>query len=110
MSEWLLFSAAAIALLGGAVRDGISERAPGVGWTDWHVVTWLARETPVVLILVIFCYHGRYGLIIFLLILATLHDAFYRLGINLRPALQGSPEPPLWFKYLRRLWSWLPWV
>lgn len=110
MTDWFLFNAAAIAFLVGAVRDGISERAAGVGWTWWHVVTWQAREGPVFLILVVLYDHGRYGLIVLLLLLATLHDAFYRLGVDLRPALQGTPEPPLWFKRIRRIWSWLPWV
>lgn len=109
MIDYFLLLASVMILLIGAIRDGISDRAPGVGWLEWHFVTWIARELPVLFLLVILLERANYFLFGFVLFAATFHDSFYELGVYLRSAFRGDPEPPRWFNCLRKLWSWLPW-
>lgn len=97
-------------LVFGAIRDGISERALGVGWTGWHIVTWLARDVAVFILLLKLVYAHSWLQVLLVVIVSTLHNQFYEIGLSLRPFMQGPAEKPKWFKRLERLWLWLPWV
>lgn len=71
-------------------HDGISLRAPGVGWWSWHIVNWLGRD---VLLAYAYIYvflkapndSHIYDILIQLIVLNYwLHQDFYNLGIKLR--------------------------
>lgn len=106
----MTFVACIFIIVFGSIRDGISDRAPGVGWTNWHIVTWLARVLAVFVLLLKLAYAGYWLQVFTILIVSTFHNFFYKIGLSLRPRLQGPGEKPEWFKAIEKIWSWLPWV
>jgi len=97
-------------LLGGAFRDGISERAEKVGWLSWHVAGWIARDLVALLIAIQFALQHRFYEVLIVAFIATGHEQFYLLGVEVRSKLTGPIDPPRWFLKLRKLWTWLPWA
>lgn len=100
-----------------SLRDGISLRKPNVGWTWWHAPGWASRDFPIFMFIfytIVAGYlAGHMGFLfwgIVIIIVHSFHGTFYDLGKNHIEWFYGSPNPPEWYRQLRKLWSWLPWI